>query len=91
MSDYSRIPEHMRSGARLYIEQGISPGGFLMAVLCNNLVDAFGRADTINRQELFAWTAWLMWDIPANAWGSAEKVDAYIQAKFEESKDVTIN
>lgn len=92
MADYNKLPEHMQSGARLYIEQGILTGSFLTAVLQNNLVNAIGQADSINRQELLAWANWLMWDIPAIAWGSVEKVQAYIEGiREKEQKGATIH
>jgi len=79
--DYSRLPEHMQEGARLYIENKIPPGSFLTAVLENNLVDAFGKADEINLARLRDWTMWLYWECPRQAWGSREKVDAWLKQK----------
>ena len=78
---YGSLPAHMQEGARLYIEQGIPPGRFLMAVLCNNLVEAAGRADAENRAALPAWALWLHNDIPMGAWGSLEKVQAWMAAE----------
>ena len=74
---YDKLPEHMQEVARLYIEEGEEPGGFLMAVLTNNLVEAATRADGVNQQRLFEWAGWLYNDIPDRAWGSAEKVLAW--------------
>ncbi len=90
MTNYNGLPEHMQDAARGYIEEGLHPGGFLLAVLENNLVDAFGRADDVNRVSLSAWTSWLMWDIPANAWGSKDKIKAYVKA-IQEERNVTVN
>lgn len=78
--DYTGLPEHMRDGARLYIEHGVEPGGFLRAVLQNQLVEAFGRADDTNRAAMFQWAGWLYNEAPRGAWGSPEKVDAWIKA-----------
>jgi len=77
---YDRLPEHMRHGAKLYIEHGIRPGGFLTAVLENNLVLAFQLADGINQGCMKDWAVWLTWDIPSLAWGSAEMVDIWSRA-----------
>ena len=77
MFDYSKLPKHMQSGAQLYIEKGIMPGGFLTAVLENNLTGAFGRADDINKQAMQTWVEWLTCEIPSTIWGSKEKVSQW--------------
>lgn len=64
----------MRSDAQLYIEEGILPGGFLTAVLENDMVGAAGRADNFNKERLLDYSAWLANDIPAAAWGSRDVV-----------------
>lgn len=74
---YDTLPEYMREPARLYVEEGQLPGGFLMAVLCNNLVEAARRADDTNCRVLLVWAQWLHWELPMDAWGSEEKVRAY--------------
>jgi hypothetical protein len=79
--DYSLLPEHMREGARLYIEQGVEPGGFMTAVLCNNLVDAFGKADDINTLYMANWVRWFYNECPSNAWGSRDKINNWILGK----------
>ncbi len=76
---YDRLPEHMRDAARRYIEDRIAPGGFLTAVLENNLAEAFGRADRINSKHIGDWVHWLYWDIPSEAWGSPEAVGTWLQ------------
>jgi hypothetical protein len=76
--DYSSLPEHMQDGTRLYVEEGIEPGGFTLAVLCNELVEAFGRADQINIAAMFDWADWLFNEAPMGCWGSASKVEAWI-------------
>lgn len=85
---YDRLPEHMQDGARLYIERGIEPGGFLTAVLENNLTAAFGRADGTNKLRMQDWVEWLYWDIPSPAWGSKEKVTQWIANRGMEGLDV---
>ena len=85
--NYDCLPEHMQDGARLYIEQGIPPGGFLMAVLCNDLVGAVGRADAVNQSRLVNWALWLHNDIPMAAWGSLEKVQAWMAAVREDERE----
>ncbi len=79
--DYATLPEHMREGARDYVERGWKPGDFLRAVLENNLVEAFGHADLINRLAMDDWAKWLWNEAPKGCWGSPEKVAAWIKAK----------
>ena len=79
MTDYSQLPEHMQDAAQRYIENGIRPGSFLTAVLENNLFRTVNFADETNRQSIGHWVLWLTWEIPAPAWGSKEKVDAWIK------------
>ncbi len=84
-SKHWRIQEHMRSGAQLYIEQGIMPGSFLKAVLENNLSEAVLRADHINVLALAEYGAWLSFDIPGDCWGSPEIVKRWAEARRSES------
>lgn len=74
---YDRLPEHMREPARAYVEHHQPTGDFLRAVLSNNLVDAFGKADADNRAAMGDWAHWLWNDIPAKCWGSASRVAAW--------------
>lgn len=42
---YEDIPERLQGGILRYVEHGIQPGGFLTAVIMNDLGNATGRAD----------------------------------------------
>lgn len=77
MYDYDKLPAHMRSGMRLWIERSILPGGFLTAVLKNDLRDAAGRADSINAGLLYFYVGWLHNEAPMRCWGSPEAVRAW--------------
>jgi hypothetical protein len=72
--DYLGLPEHMREAARAYVEDRHKPGQFLTAVLENNLVEAFGRADSTNNAAMELWASWLYNECPSAAWGSRGKV-----------------
>ena len=81
MLNYQKIPVHyMLSGMQRYVEQGIEPGSFLTAVLCNNLKEAVANADSSNIEELIAWVRFCWNELPADIWGSPEKVEAHIKA-----------
>lgn len=82
--DMSMLPTHMREGVRDYVLHGREPGGFLRAVLENDLVEAFARADSINSALMSEWATFLYNEMPYEAWGSPEKVEKWIEARREE-------
>ena len=45
--------KEMKEAITRYVERGISPGGFLEAVLANDLKESLGRADEDSRESLF--------------------------------------
>ena len=80
MFNYSKIPEHCREGMKRYIEQGIAPGSFLTAVLSNDLVGAFIKADDINALRMRDYCDFLYNEIPMPAWGSRLNVKTWINS-----------
>ena len=84
MLNYNNLPLHMQPSISRYIEHGITPGSFLLAVLENKLVESFAHADEDNRASMFFWAEWLYNEAPAAAWGSPEKVKAWTEARREE-------
>ena len=85
--DYSLIPnQSMVAGIKRYVEHGVFPGGFLTALLSNDLTEAMSTADRTNRKFLVwttdeygnefppAWVKWLIWDVPGELCGSSSKV-----------------
>jgi len=72
-----QLPEHMRESVSWYVLAGQPPGGFLTAVLCNDLHEAAARADALNQRCLFRYGQ-LLHDLPWSAWGSREAVDAWV-------------
>ena len=74
------LPGHMHSAMRLYIERGYRPGSFLSAVLCNDLMEAIGRADDANVRALNAYAIYLYNYAPSACYGSPDKYDAWVQA-----------
>jgi hypothetical protein len=77
--DYLGLPHHMRNAARTYVEDRKRPGSFLMAVLCNDLVEAFHRADKTNNAAMELWASWLYNECPSPLWGSPTKVRDWVE------------
>ena len=73
------IPPHMWGAVRRYVNQGISPGSFMTAVLENNLTQAFCRADDINTQYMRNWADFVYNHMPSNCHGTPEKVAAWLE------------
>ena len=80
---YELLPEHIRIGMRLYIEEGVQPGHFLTAVICNDLKESFARADDTNRMRMFDVVRFMYNVAPGACWGSAKKMNNWIKKKRE--------
>jgi hypothetical protein len=78
--NWAPIPERMRHGLKLYIEQGVPPGHFLSAVLSNDLREAVGRADDENVRLLPEYIRFLYNNVPQRCWGSREKFDNWVKS-----------
>jgi len=61
-----------------YTQHKIECGGFLMAVLRNDLMEAVGRADEQNVRRLREICQYIYCELPSNCWGSPEKVRAFL-------------
>ena len=73
------IPERTLDGIKRYIEDRIQPGGFLTAVLENNLTKSFGSADEDNRKALYEIVGYCYGMLPFSCWGSPEKVEKWLK------------
>ncbi len=71
------IPAYMMGGIQRYINNGIPPGDFLTAVICNDLMEAVARADDTNIRNLPAYVAYFYNEAPSLCWGSKEKFDKW--------------
>ena len=73
------IPEYTKAAIDRYVNDRLQPGGFLTAVLTNNLMDAHNRADDQNSAAMEDILKYVYWEIPSLAWGSEEKVAAWLR------------
>ncbi len=72
------IPSQMHGAVERYLMQGIPPGSFLTAVLENDLVGSFGRADGENLEAMKGWADFIYNYLPTGCHGSPEVVDDWI-------------
>ena len=72
------IPRRTKEAIDRYVQQHLLPGGFLEAVLSNNLMDAVCRADSENLEALVEICKYIYNEIPSKCHGSPEKVKAWV-------------
>lgn len=75
--NYSLLPEHIREGMKLWIEDGLLPGDFLQAVLRDKLIMSFATADHINTFYMKDIAAFMWTEAPADCWGSEARIQAW--------------
>lgn len=76
------IPQHTLDSLNRYVQHRIMPGGFLFAVLTNDLFSAVSRADSQNLEALPEIVQYIYNKIPSDAWGSRDIVWQYIKNQF---------
>jgi hypothetical protein len=64
-----------------YLMHGLDPGGFLTAVLCNDLFLASGRADYHNRERLAEIAQTVYLNMPGWSFGNQQLVKDWIKDK----------
>lgn len=62
----------------MYVVNRIETGGFLRAVLSNDLKEAAGRGDHINVRMLNEIVTYIYMELPSRCWGSPEKVAQWL-------------
>ena len=72
------VPVNSESGLRHWVLDHTPPGGFVTAVLENNLQRSFWRADSSNLKCLHAWVHLLSY-LPPECYGSPKKVKAWAE------------
>ena len=76
----NEIPQYMHGGITRYVMHGIAPGGFLSAVVENDLCGALGRADDTNRSIIWNYVNLFYNDAPSECWGSPDMVNNWIKS-----------
>jgi|GEM_PF-1332869 len=64
----------------MYRDYGTPTGGFLHAVLMNNLINAAMSADSRNQHALLQYADFMHNEMPTAAFGTEEKIAAWIEA-----------
>jgi len=72
------IPERMMGGIQRYINGRIRPGDFLCAIICNDLKNTIGRADSENIENIPAFVDYFYNKAPFNCWGSEEVMEKWL-------------
>lgn len=83
MTTFPPPPEIIDSLNR-WFEDGLEPGSFLAAVLCNDLLAACERADSLNRLQLWNIVHWCANNLPAYGWGDDERYERWRTLDAEE-------
>jgi len=77
--DYSKCPvPRMADAVRRYVEKGIQPGHFLMALLSNDLMETIDRADDENAAAIRQWAIFVHCELPAGCHGSPDRVKGWM-------------
>jgi hypothetical protein len=76
-------PPNLRASIDDYVNLGQPTGGFLRAVLENDLRRAIEKADHINVWLIPHIVAYLYNNVPSLVWGSPALVEAHIRTKHE--------
>ncbi len=78
------IPEYMRHGLTDYVNDGVPPGQFLAAIICNDLKAAVMYADDTNLENIPAYVNFFYNHAPMPCWGSKQAMDSWIAKKLLE-------
>lgn len=81
---YHLIPEHMRPGMISFAHHGVLPGGFMQAVLRNDLYDAAGRADSTNSMIMHIYASVLHNFLPKQSFGSHDAMVAWAEKRRDD-------
>ena len=80
------VPDVTLQTIKDYVIKGWEPGGFVRAVLENNLSEAIARADENNLASLKDIVMYVYWCVPGIAWKSPDLVDEWMKHRQEVTK-----
>lgn len=83
LESYKGVPADTLHSINEYVQTGQPIGGFLTAVLENNLVQSFNRADDRNIAAMFDIVSYLYNHCPMDCYGSPDKVEAWYRKHRE--------
>ena len=89
--DYNKIRPDIVAAIRRYADQGIPVGGFLTAVMANDLMLAIGKADDDNVKTIPEICCYVYNETPSGCHGSPEKVKAWIEMNYARRKDAVLD
>ena len=75
---YRDAPVHILDSINAYVKDRQRPGGFLTAVLENNLTGALRTADGASRRGLDDIILYIWNEVPTTCWGSPARVTAWL-------------
>lgn len=78
------VPEDTLECLNNYIEHGIPTGGFLEAVINNDLFQAVARADDRNIRVIPSIVSYLYNEAPSTCWGSNQRMEHWVEQKRAE-------
>lgn len=84
--DFSVIPERIMNNLLAYVKGEEAPGGFLFAVLSNDLFQAIGRADNEMKPLIPLLVHYIHWNVPGGCHGSPEHVKRWLEEKRAEKE-----
>lgn len=75
------IPTPLIRGLERYREDHTPTGSFLRSVLYGDIYEAALRADPVSRTIMAELALHIMRELPAESWGSRDKVNAWLAVK----------
>ena len=73
-----KMTEQSKESLYNYFVYGLEPGGFMTAVLSNDLYRAVGKADFVNISLINVYVDWLRWHAPHGSYGTPEMVCSWL-------------
>lgn len=77
--DSSKIEERFKKSIDLYVSDKVPTGGFLRAVLENDLAGSIGRADIEAMDNIRHIVCYCWNEIPSECWGNKTKVTNWLK------------